>query len=386
MSMLLVHEWISPTGGSERVFDRMVDAFPEARVLCLWNDDHDRYPGRTVEQTWLARTPLRRHKPLALAASVLAWRGVDTSDADVVLVSSHAFAHHVGRHARARHGRKLVYVHTPARYLWARDQDARGGVAASVLAAPALRSIDRSRADAATEYVANSHFVRRRIESAWHRDARVIHPPVAVERIQEARSWADRVVGDERAVLDRLPETFLLGVSRFIGYKRLDLVVAAGEAAGLPVVLAGAGPEEEALRQRGAEAIVPVTIVRRPSDELLYALYERALALVFPAVEDFGIVPVEAMACGTPVVVNAAGGAPEAVMPPAGGVAVHRFTRTELADAVAGAAALDRAGVAVHARRFSTRRFDAELRGWVTGRRDTVDDPQVGPAPGTDRG
>jgi len=370
MSTLIVHEWIARTGGSERVLDRMVGAFPDAPVLCLWNEDAGRYPHREVRETWIGRTPLRGHKALALPVSALAWRRAGAAlAADTVVVSSHAFAHHVRCVDHGRGVRKFVYVHTPARYLWAPELDHRGarGAAARVVAGPVLRALDRRRATDEMSIAANSEFVRRRIASAWHRDARVIYPPVDVERLQAVRDWSEHVGSGEAQVLDALPEQYVLGASRFVPYKRLDVVIAAGEAVGLPVVLAGSGPQEQALRSRARQARVPVTFVDQPSDALLYALYQRALVLVFPAVEDFGIMPVEAMACGTPVVANAVGGARESLDAPVGGALVEDFAPRELAAAVHAAADRDRHQVRRQAGRFSARRFDAELLAWVDG-------------------
>lgn len=367
MRDLIVHEWISPTGGSEKVLDRMVGVLPDAQVVCLWDDDPARYPGRTVAESWVAKTPLRGRKALSIPASLAAWRTLDVGDVDRIVVSSHAFAHHARPLRRAVDAQKFVYVHTPARYLWAPELDVRGSGVAVKAVSPLLRGIDRRRASEPSSIAANSRYVRDRIRTSWGRDADVIYPPVDVERIQGVADWRDQLRPDDLAVLETLPASYLMGASRFVSYKRLDLVIDAGEAAGLPVVIAGSGPEEDRLRARASASTVPVLFVHRPSDELLYALLQRAVAFVFPAVEDFGIIPVEAMACGTPVVVNALGGAPESVAAPLGGAVVESFSRNELARAVSEAASLDRALVAEHSRRFSTERFDSELGRWLDG-------------------
>mgnify|MGYP001792271793 CR=1 FL=1 len=146
------------------------------------------------------------------------------------------------------------------------------------------------------------------MRASGERDSEVVHPPVAVKRVQSVESWVARISEAEREVLDRLPRPFVLGASRFIPYKRLDLVIKAGEAVDLPVVLAGRGPEERRLREQAEQAKVPVHFVHDPSDRLLYALYEAASVFVFPAIEDFGIMPVEGSATGPPVVGGASGG------------------------------------------------------------------------------
>lgn len=363
---ILVHEWLSRTGGSENVFDAMVEAFPGADLLCLWSDVEDRYPGRELAETWLARTPLRRRKALALPAMVPTWRGRRPGGYDWALVSTHLFAHHVSFDASPADFRKYVYVHSPARYVWDPELDTRGAGVLPRTVGPTLRALDRRRAREHHAVAANSAFVRERVRRAWGRDADVIHPPVEVERIQAAGAWRDRLSPTERASLDALPRPFVLGASRFVPYKRLDLVVAAGEAAGLPVVLAGTGPGRAELAARAVGASVPVTVVDAPSDAMLYALYQEAAVFVFPALEDFGIMPVEAMAAGTPVVGLREGGTSETVLDGTTGVLLESFASpAALAAAVAAAADLDRAACREHARRFGRRTFDDRIRTWT---------------------
>jgi glycosyltransferase involved in cell wall biosynthesis len=359
---VLVHEWLARTGGSERVFDRIVADFPGADVLCLWDETggRGRYPGRTVRETWLARTPLRHHKALALPLMPLAWAHQMHGAYDWAVVSSHSFAHHV-RFSCSPGIRTVLYVHTPARYLWEPDLDARGGGHAARAAGPLLRGLDRRKAAEAHTVIANSHYVARRIERTWSRSAQVIHPPVEVGAIAAVADWRTRLDGPEAARMRALPATFVLGASRFVPYKRLDLVIRAGEAVDLPVVLAGGGPEEARLRRLAAEARVPVHIVADPSDALLYSLYQRALVFVFPAVEDFGIMPVEAMACGTPVVVNAEGGARETLAGRPVGAMVDPASPASLRAGVETASACPRSSVAEHARRFDAASFDRAL-------------------------
>ncbi len=363
---VLVHEWLSRTGGSENVFDAMVGAFPEADLLCLWSDVENRYPGRELTETWLARTPLRRSKAAALPLVPATWRNRRPGGYDWALVSSHMFAHHVSFSDQPSDFRKYVYVHSPARYLWNPELDARGQGLLPRLASPALRALDRKRAQEAVSVAANSEFVRDRVRSTWERDAGVIYPPVDVERISRTERWADVLEPSDAGQLAALPDQFVLGASRFVSYKCLDLVIEAGEVAGLPVVLAGAGPEESALRERGARASVPVRVLRSPSDPLLFALYQAALAFVFPAVEDFGIMPVEAMAAGTPVVVGPVGGARESVEDGVTGVVAESTAAHALAEAIESCVGLSPTDCVRRARRFGTDVFDRELRSWVS--------------------
>ncbi|WP_407358491.1 glycosyltransferase [Microbacterium sp. LTA6] len=364
MTGLLVHEWIEASGGAEQVLEAMARAFPDADIQCLWDDAPQRFADRRVFETWLARTPLRRHKALALPVTTGVWRRLPSrEDYEWMLVSSHLFAHHarmVGRDVP-----KFVYAHTPARYIWNPELDERGEKKIVKAVAPLFRRLDRRRAQEATAIAANSAFVQARIAQAWERDAVVIHPPVAVDRIRAQADWRNTVTGDERRALDDLPTPFVLGASRFIPYKRLDLVIRAAERAGLPAVIAGRGPEEAHLRAVAAEARVPVRIVVSPSDAMLYALMQQAGAFVFPPVEDFGIVLVEAQAAGTPVVAGPVGGQIEAIEPGVSGVIAASTDVADLAVAIETALGLPRFDAASATARFREERFADAIRAFV---------------------
>lgn len=363
MTGLIVTEWIERAGGAERVLDRMTSLLPDADILCLWNDAPERYPGRNVRETWLARTPLRRHKALALPLMPMTWRAPGRRAHDWTLVASHVFAHHV--RVDPPDTAKYVYVHTPARYLWAPELDARGGNPAARLAGPALRRIDRRAAQEATSIAVNSSFVADRVQRAWGREATVIHPPVDVAGIQSGE-WRATLTDAERRTLDALPTTFVLGVSRFAPYKRLDTVVEVGELLGVPVVIAGFGPLESELRARGRDARVPVEMIILPTDGMIRALMERAMLFVFPPIEDFGIVAVEAMAAGTPVMANRLGGAGESVQEGVGGALFDPRSIEETRAAALACASLAPEAVAAHAKQFDSSVFDRSLLEWLS--------------------
>lgn len=366
MAGILIHEWIEASGGAEHVLAAMAESFPDADIQCLWDDAPQRFADRNVSETWLARTPLRRKKALALPLMVPTWRRLHKPGGyDWMLISSHLFAHHA--QLRGQDVPKFVYAHTPARYIWNPELDERGNSVAIRSVAPMFRRVDRRRAQEATSIAANSAFVRDRIATAWERDAVVIHPPVAVDRILSVDDWRTLVTDDaEKRLLSQLPETFVLGASRFIPYKRLDLVIHAAERAGLPVIIAGRGPEEEHLRAIAAQAKVPALVVLSPSDELLYALMQSASAFVFPPVEDFGIVPVEAQAAGTPVVTGPVGGQVETYEAGVSGVTASSTAVSDIASAIEAAANLPRFDAASVTSRFSEARFADNIRRFVS--------------------
>lgn len=242
MSGLIVHEWLAPHGGSERVVDAMRQAFPEADLLALWNDAPEKYIG--VHESWLARTPLRHHKAWALPLMPQVWRHVvpPTDAYDWVLVSSHLFAHHVDVHTSSgERVPKFVYTHTPARYIWEPELDERGQLLTIRGASAMLKRLDFRRAQEAIAIASNSKFVRERVRRVWKRNSSVIYPPVDVELIQSVSDWRIKLTPQELNEIESLPEEFILGASRFVPYKRLDWVIRAGGGGGHSGGYSGSG-------------------------------------------------------------------------------------------------------------------------------------------------
>lgn len=358
---VLVHEWLARRGGSENVFEEFVEMFPDADRFALWNDSDGRFAG--VSETWLSKTPLRRSKALALPFMPLAWRRLPAVDADWVLISSHLFAHHARFRGKAADAPTFVYTHTPARYIWVPELDGRGDSFVARAVGTMLKPYDRDRAQLTDHLAANSSFVADRIARSWGRESEVIYPPVDVEAFEApaALNAADGVL------LAALPDQFLLGVSRFVPYKRLDAVIDAGRAADMDVVLAGSGPDEERLRRYADERHSGrVSFVANPSFQALKALYRAASAVVFAPIEDFGIVPVEAMASGTPVIANAVGGAAESVVHGRTGSLVETWDADSLRDAVEIALDSTPDDCVARARLFGEDVFRTRIRSWMT--------------------
>ena len=362
MSGVIVHEWLEPHGGAEKVVEQFASIYPDAPIVSLWDDAPERFtPGRVTE-TWLAKTSLRRHKSLALPFMPATWRQLGRSEADWILCSSHLFAHHARFSGSARHAEKFVYAYTPARYIWNPELDERGTSLPVRAASVPLRALDRRRAQEATEIASISTFVQQRVEAAWGRESRVIYPPVEVDAFANPHTDLDE---NDAEILASLPDTFLLGASRFIPYKRLDLVIDMGVAADVPVVLAGSGPLEHELRGRAAQVPGRVTFVDRPSLPLLAALYRKSIAFAFPAVEDFGIMPVEAMASGAAVIGSRLGGVAETVVDGKTGVLLDNYDRDSMRRAVSAAASLSRDDSVERAYAFDQSVFREQMKSWI---------------------
>jgi glycosyltransferase involved in cell wall biosynthesis len=256
------------------------------------------------------------------------------------------------------------------RYAWLAgvDQRRRRSVA-SRAGERALKAWDLRSAAWVEEFAAISTTVARRIQEFYGRPSVVIYPPVDTDRFTP---------GDPAA-----REGYALAVSRMVPYKRLDLAIQAAHGLGHPLVVAGAGPQEPGLRALAADLAADVRFVIDPSDDDLVALYRGAGVLVFPAEEDFGIVPVEAQACGTPVVAYGTGGALDTVVPGETGVLVAEQTVASVAggiEAVLGGR-FDAAACRRNAVRFSPARFRDRFLDWVIASAAAanvrIDDPRI---------
>jgi glycosyltransferase involved in cell wall biosynthesis len=349
------------------VLEAIVALYPDAEIVTPWNNAPHRFPDRKVHQLWLAQSLLRGRKAASVAVLASAWRSAVPQEASYewILASSHLFSHHIRPRGRSAAAPKLVYAYTPARYIWTPEMDARGGGMGARAASALLRPLDRRRAKEATAVAGISQFVKQRIESTWGVEATVVYPPVETTFIQGVADWRSKLTGDELRIIDSLPDDFALGASRFIPYKRLDLVIAAGEHVGLPVVLAGGGPERSKLQAQAEAAKIPVIIVDDPSSALLFALYQAAAVFVFPPVEDFGIMPIEAMALGTPAVGSWIGGSAETITENVSGAHFDSPSASDISAAIDRALRISPESCRVASSKFSRESFDTNFANWM---------------------
>lgn len=352
---VITAEWLSPVGGSERVVEHLATTIPEARVFTpvafatgAPGIDRDR-----IDAAFRRPRKLMSHRQTAAlmnAATWPVWGRAMERRADLVVASHHMASQWTAAYSDVPH---VAYVHTPARYAWFPDLDDRASASASARALCAhIRRMDRRSAPRVASYAANSEATRARIQQVWDRDARVIHPPIELARFS-----------DVEATPGTAP--FVMGLSRFIPYKRLDFVIDVAEAAGLPAVLVGKGPLEGQLRARAARARVPVRVVTGASDPEVAQLMADASVLVYPAVEDFGLVPVEAMAAGTPVVALDIAGTKETVRDGVSGYLMPELDAAAWADKVHQSQSLDPVDVRARAADFGVAAFAEAVRDWT---------------------
>ncbi|MCI0546306.1 MAG: glycosyltransferase [Candidatus Rokubacteria bacterium] len=300
----LVHDWLTGMRGGERCLEVFCEIFPDADLFTLLHVPGSVSPvieDRRIATSFIQRLPHARRRYRAyLPLFPLALRGLRLSGYDLVLSSSHAVAKSVRTPPHALH---VCYCFTPMRYLWDLYDDYFGARAPRLQRlfmpplAAVLRRWDRRTSANVDHFVAISRFIADRIRRAYGRSAEVIYPPVDVARF----------------AIEETPGDYYLVVSALAPYKRVDLAVEAANRLRRRLLVVGTGPEEARLR---ALAGPTVEFLGWRDDAEVARLYARCRALLFPAVEDFGITPLEAMAAGRPVLALARGGALETVVPP----------------------------------------------------------------------
>jgi len=374
MRVALVHDWLTGMRGGERVFERIARMFPDAPIYTLVHKrggvsaEIESHPIRTSFLQRLPEAEKRYRWYLPLFARAI--ESFDLNEYDAIVSTSHAVAKGARGRAGAPH---LSYVHTPMRYIWELEaqyfprERFPGPLGAFVRATCAnLRRWDVATADRPSALVANSAFVADRIRRHWQRDARVVHPCVAIERFTPREG----------------ARTDYLLAGAMAPYKRMDLALEVFGGSGRPLIVAGDGQDAARLR---ALARPGVHFIGGVTDEGIAQLLEGARALVFPGEEDFGILPVEAMAAGCPVIAYGRGGALETVGRGADADALARINAggvarvpggvlfgTQSAACLAEAVSLferesfDVRALAERAAPFSGERFDREIREALT--------------------
>jgi glycosyltransferase involved in cell wall biosynthesis len=363
LRVVLVHDWLTGTRGGEKCLEPACLRWPDARLFTLLHqrgtvsEPIERLAPRA---TMLNRLPgVGRYYRYLLPAMPLAARW-PIPDCDAVLSFSHCVAKAAVPPPGVPH---VCYCFTPMRYAWhMRESYFRRGRLGRVKAAAAdlllarLRGWDRRTADRVTHFVAISETIRRRIRECYDRDSVVIYPPVDTDFYTPSAVTR---------------EDYYLVVSALAPYKRFDLAVEACNRLGRKLVIVGKGQDEAKLR---ALAGPTVSFLGWQPDEVVRDHYRRCKALLFPAEEDFGIVPVEAQACGAPVIALGRGGAAETVRPlgttaEPGGVFFDEQTTDAVTDAIGRfereAGAFDPRAARRNALPFRRERYEAELFGYV---------------------
>lgn len=309
MKVAIVHYWLVGMRGGEKVIEEFCKLYPEADIfthVAIPENLSELLLRHKIIETSIARLPgSRKHYQKYLPFMPKALEELDLTDYDLVISSESGPAKGVITRPDALH---ICYCHSPMRYIWDQYHTYRaqaGWITRALMPwiAHRLRIWDTASATRVDHIIANSDFVARRVAKYWGRTAEVVHPPVDLEAFASANS-------------DELGD-FYLYVGELVSYKRADLMVEAFNESGRTLVVIGDGADRDRLI---ALAKPNVTFLGRTSADVLKDYYARCKALIFPGVEDFGIVPLEAMASGRPVIALGKGGARETVKPGVTGV------------------------------------------------------------------
>jgi glycosyltransferase involved in cell wall biosynthesis len=370
MRVAIIHYWLVGMRGGEKVIESLCRIYPQADIFA-----HVYAPegisgtikAHKVSTTFVNRLPrARKLYQKYLPLMPLALEQLDLRDYDLIISSESGPAKGIIPPPGSVH---ICYCHSPMRYIWNmfHEYRKRSGLLTRMLMpvlAHYIRNWDALSANRVDHYIANSDTVATRLSRYYRRESHVIYPPVDVESF-------------DRVEADQLGDYWVM-IGELVGYKRPDLAVQAFNASGRKLVVIGGGEMLDELRRTAGPN---VSVLGPQPFDVLKHHYARCQALVFPGEEDFGIVPVEAMASGRPVIAYRRGGATETVVENLTGVFFDHQSVEGINDAVARMLAIkwDPSLIVVHARQFSTRRFEAEIASYVD---NVMQRPKVTPRHG----
>ncbi len=348
MEVALAHDFLTRLGGAERVLKILTEIFPQARVYTLLCDEFkvgDVFPKEKIVTSSLQRLPAfmrRNHKYLLplMPRSVEQW---NFSKFDLVISSNSAFVHGILTPEKTRH---ICYFHSPMRFAWdwtheyikeQRLDPLRRTAIAHLL--KKMRMWDQTAADRPDAVIANSLNVQRRIKKYYRRDSAVIYPPVDISRFK----------------ISKTQEDYFLIISALTPYKRIDLAIELFNKIQRRLVIIGDGPQREYLQNLAGDTI---DFLGYKDDSAAAEYLKNCRALIFPGEEDFGITPVEAMACGKPVLAYGEGGVKESVV---AGVTGEFFAEPAVASMEDGLARLMKGAYSPTACRRQAQKFSTEI-------------------------
>ncbi|HBM3188513.1 glycosyltransferase family 4 protein [Klebsiella oxytoca] len=365
MNVGIVADWLVTYAGSEKVIKEFIEVYPESELYSVVDflSDKDRqfFKGKKATTTYIQRFPKAKSKyQKYLPFMPMAIEQLDVSQHDIIISSSHAVSKGVITGPDQLH---ICYVHSPVRYAWdlqhqylreaGLDKGVKGIIAKWLL--HRIRLWDYRTANGVDHFIANSHFIARRIHKVYGRKAVVIYPPVDVERFSLCEQKQD----------------YYFTASRMVPYKKMDLIVEAfSRMPEKKLVVVGDGSEMSKIK---AKATSNIEILGYQPNSVMEEHMRNAKAFVFAAEEDFGITPVEAQACGTPVIAFGKGGALETIRPygveKPTGIFFDKQDVTSLKDAVSLFDAKSEEFLPINCRenalRFSIQRFQSEIKNFV---------------------
>lgn len=365
----IVHDYLREFGGAERVVEALHELFPDAPVYCSFKDDAvlgihaKRMQDWDIRQTWISKLPWYKKlfSPYRIFAPA-AFSHLDLSEFDLVISSSNAY---YAKAVKVPNGKHICYCHTPPRALYGYStmthwqQHTFTRIVGTVLN-HFLRIIDFNLAQKVDHFVANSQETKRRIRKFYRRDATVIYPPIHIPSQLELDKAREKKISNA---------PYYISVGRLAVSKHVDLSISVCRTLQRQLVVIGAGKNSDYLRSIAGPT---VTFLGEVDDETLQAYYANARALLFPAEdEDFGMVPVEAMGYGIPVIAHASGGPRETVIPGKTGVLFSDLSESGMRQAIENFEVLEhkkqfsKEKIRKFAQKFSKKRFFEEISAFI---------------------
>jgi glycosyltransferase involved in cell wall biosynthesis len=336
MKTAIIHDWLVTNAGAEKVLKEIVDLYPNADIFSIVDflDDKDRkdiIKGKKVATTFIQKLPFaKKHFRNYLPLFPKAIESFDLREYELIISSSWAFAKGIKKAENQIH---ICYCHTPIRYAWDLYDEYTSNLKQpkKILVQKTLQYIrkwDIDSLDRVDYFIANSNFVKERIKRIYNRTAKVIYPPVDINKF----------------ILEKNKEDFYLTASRLVPYKKTKLIIEAfNEMPDKRLIVIGNGEEYEKIKNIAKSNI---KVLGYQPDNVLIKYMQKAKAFVYAAVEDFGIVPIEAMACGTPVIALSKGGTAETVIDGFNGIHFENQTKESIIKAV---------------KRFEKNKFNSEV-------------------------
>lgn len=358
MKTAIVHDWLVSVAGGEKVLKLMYDLFPSPIYTLLKdfkNLKNTFFEDKKIKTSFIQKLPFsKKLYQKYLMFFPFAIEQFDLSNYDVILSSSHCVAKGVLSRFDQLH---ICYCHTPMRYAWdlyyqyLNESNLKKGIKArfAQIILHYLRMWDLSSSTRVDEFIANSNFIAKRIKKLYNKEAKVIYPPVDVNFFEPCY----------------IKENYYLTASRLVPYKKIDLIVEAfSKMPEKKLVVIGDGPDMKKIKNKASKNI---EILGYQSDEVLKNFIKEAKAFVFAAIEDFGILPIEAQASATPVIALAKGGTKETIIDNKTGVLFHEQTLKSIIEAVEKfeKKELDLNLIRKHAEKFSEERFKKEFNEYV---------------------
>jgi len=324
LKVVIVHDWLVTNAGAEKVLKAILELYPEADIFSLVDflNDEDRQEilnGKFAQTSFIQKLPFaKKHFRNYLPLFPMAIESLDLSKYDLIISSSWAFAKGVQKSENQFH---ISYCHTPIRYAWDLYNEYISDLSGikKILVKWTLKRLqkwDIKTLNRVNFFIANSKFVHERIKRTYNKNAKVIYPPVDVEKFT---LWNKK-------------DDFYLTASRLVPYKRTKLIVEAfNEMPDKKLIVIGQGEEYEEIKKIKKENI---QLLGYQDDDNLKNYMQKASAFVYAAIEDFGIMPVEAMATGTPVIALNNGGTAETVINGVNGIHFQNQAVEDICDAV----------------------------------------------------